>query len=100
MTVYEHRTSLTTVSGTVGTSTLYVPGGLLRQVLLRANTTSTLFRADLTDENGTIRRHYGFHRGELNDMEIQLAVAGSFRLNITNAGPADDTFTVVLSVQE
>lgn len=99
MTIYEHRDSLTTASGSVGTSTLYIPGGLVRQVLIRANTATTLFRADLTDENSVIRRHYAFHRGELNDMTIQLAVAGSYRVNITNASP-DDTFTVVVSVQE
>lgn len=99
MTVYEHRTSLTAVSGVATTTTLRVPGGLCRQVLIRANTATTLFSANLTDENGTVRRHYGFHRGEVNDMDIQFAMAGEYDINITNASP-NDTFTLVVSVQE
>mgnify|MGYP001594947111 CR=1 FL=1 len=99
MTIYEHRATVTSVSGTVASSTLFIPGGLCRQVLIRANTATTLFSANLTDQNGTIRRHYGFHRGEINDMDMAFAVAGSYAITITNASP-NDTFAVVFSVQE
>ena len=99
MTVYEHRTTLTAASGAATGSTLFIPGGIGNQLLVRANTTSTLFRVDLKDENGIIRCHYGFVRGELNDQELRLAMTGSYAIEITNAD-ADDTFTVILSVEE
>ena len=99
MTVYTHRATVTVASGAGATSTLYVPGGLGNQLLIRANTSSTLFRADLKDDNGVIRVNYGFVRGELNDQDLRLAMAGSYAVEITNAD-VDDTFTVVLSVEE
>ena len=101
MTVYEHKATVTVASGAGATSTLFMPGGLGRQLLIRANTATTLFRADLKDEDGVIRRHWGFHRGELNDStdNIRLALVGSYAVEITNASP-DDTFTIRLAVQE
>ena len=101
MTVYEHRATVTTASGASASSTLYVPGGLGRQLLIRANTATTLFRADLKDGDGVVRRHYDFHRGEINDTTdaIRLAFVGSYAVEITNASP-DDTFSVVLALQE
>lgn len=101
MTVYEHTTSVTTASGTISTSTLYIPGGLGRQLLIRANTATTLFRAALIDENSVTRRHWGFHRGEINDTtdNIRLAFTGSYSIQITNASP-DDTFRILLAIQE
>ena len=99
MTVYEFRNTVTTASGAASAIGLNIPGGLIRQVLIRANTATTLFTANITDASGTIRRHYGFHRGEMNDMEITLAVAGSLAINITNASP-NDTFAVVVACQE
>ena len=101
MTVYEHRASVTAVSGTVSSSTLFIQGGLGRQLLVRANTATTLFRVALVDGNSVTRRNWGFHRGEVNDTSdnIRLAFAGSYAIQITNAS-ADDTFAVVLAVQE
>ena len=56
MTIYEHRASVTAVAGSVASVTLTVPGGLCRQVLIRSATSlATIFRADLTDANGTVR---------------------------------------------
>ena len=101
MTVYEMRASLTTASGTVSSASLYIPGGLGRQLLVRANTATTLFRVQLLDESSVVRRNWGFHRGELNDTtdNIRMAFVGSYSLQITNASP-NDTFTVVLAIQE
>lgn len=101
MTVYEHRATVTTASGTIATSTLFVPGGMGTQLLIRANTATTLFRADLRDGNNLIRRHWGFHRGEINDTtdSIRFAFMGSYAVEITNAAP-DDTFQIVLTLQE
>lgn len=99
MTIYEHTTSLTTVAGAISTVSLRIPGGLLKQVLVRANTATTSFRLDMQDENGVTRLNYGFHKGEMVDNTIGMPITGNYTLNITNASP-DDTFRVILSVQE
>lgn len=101
MTIYEHRVSVTTAAGAVATSTLFIPGGIGTQLLIRANTATTLFRADLQDGNGVIRRHWGFHRGEINDTSdnIRFAFAGSYAVELSNASP-NDTFTIILSLEE
>ena len=99
MTVYEHRQTITAAAGAASAIGLNIPGGLIRQVLIRANTDSTVFRVNLTDASGLRRRDYGFHTGEINDTGIALAIAGSLAINITNASP-NDTFQVMVSVQE
>ena len=98
MTVYEHRASVTTASGSIGSSTLNMKG-LLRDVLVRANTATTVFRVDLTDSNSVIRLNYAFHTGEMHDDKISFPVQGTYTVNITNASP-NDIFTLVLAVQE
>lgn len=99
MTIYEFRTSMTTASASAEGATLNIPGGILRQVLIRANTDTTVFRVDLEDSNGQTRLNYDYHRGELNDVNLQFPIAGQYTVNITNASP-NDTFTVILAVQE
>ena len=99
MTIYEHRTSLTISSGSIGTTTLKIFGGLGRQLLIRANTASTVFRSDLEDDQNIVRRNYDFHTGELNDMDLQLPLVGNYRISITNIS-SGDTFRVILAVQE
>ena len=99
MTVYEHKVSITASSGDVSSTSLKIPGGLLRYVLVRANTGSTVFRFELKDDNGRVRLNYGFHTGEIVDNTVTLPMDGAYTASITNASP-DDTFYVVLSVQE
>ena len=99
MTVYEQRATVTAAGGTVASIGLNIPGGLIRQVLVRANTDSTVFRLNITDASGLRRRDYGYHTGELNDTDIALAVAGSLAFNITNAS-ANDTFSLLAAIQE
>ena len=100
MTIYEHRDVITVSGGSANTLSLRMPGGLCRQVLIRALTDSTtVFRADLTDENSVIRRNYGYHTGEINDTDIRFPVTGRYTINITNAS-LTDTFRVILAVQE
>jgi len=101
MTVYEHKTSVTTASGSISTSTLKVTGGLLRYLLIRAMTSGTTqFRANLVDDNNVTRLNYAYHNGEIVDDKISLPVSGEYTINITNAGPSDDTFQLIFSVQE
>ena len=99
MTVYEQRGTVTAAAGQASSIGLNIQGGLIRQVLVRANTDSTVFRVNLTDASGLRFRDYGFHTGEINDTTMALAIAGSLAINITNASP-NDTFTIKVAVQE
>lgn|SRR3990167_8889174 len=100
MTIYEHRTSQTTASGSVSSTTLDVQGGILRQVYVNALTDSTaVFRFNLSDANGKTRLNYDYHIGQLNDVDLQFPISGKYTCNITNASP-NDTFDVILAIQE
>lgn len=99
MTIYERRTSLTASSGSTSTTTLKILGGLCRQIFVQANTSTTVFRVNIQDQNSLQRVDYGFHRGTLNDMNIAIPMAGQMTLSITNASP-DDTFQIYVGVQE
>ena len=73
-------------------------------MLIRALTDSTtVFRADLTEQGGITVLNYGYHRGEINDTgktgALPLPVLGNYNINITNASP-DDTFSIRILVQE
>ena|SRR3990167_4288983 len=100
MTIYEFKTSLTIQAGSASAITLNVIGGLLRSVYVKANTQSTVFRANLTDENGNQRIDYGFSTGMINDYSIAFPIVNRYTFSITNANPDNDTFAVVLGVQE
>ena len=103
---YEHRATLVAASGSTATTTLNVSGALLRQVLVRANTQTTLFRVNLVDGNDLTRINYGYHQHELNDTgnspesPLPFLLHGAYTVNVTNVSPANDTFAVVLSAQE
>ena len=99
MTVYQMRASVTAAAGAGSSIGLNIPGGLIRQVLIRANTDTTVFRANLVDASGLTIANWGFETHEINDTSLALAVAGSLALNITNASP-NDTFQTLISVQE
>lgn len=89
-----------TVSGaSFSSASLRIPGGLLRYLLVRANTTTTIFQTTLADTNGTVRMTYDYHEGEIVDNSLILPVVGSYTVNITNASQ-NDIFKVVLAVQE
>lgn len=100
MRIYEFKTSLTVSGGSASTVTLSVIGGLLRSVYVRANTSTTVFRAYMNDEDGLNRIDYGFSTGMLNDYTIAYPMVNRYTLNITNANPNNDTFSIRLGVQE
>mgnify|MGYP001562062893 FL=1 len=99
MTVYEFKTSMLTSSGSVNAITLPIRGGLCRYVLIRANTSTTVFRANIQDEDSVRLTDWGFHTGELVENSIAMPMLGRHTLAITNASP-DDTFSIRLRVQE
>lgn len=98
MTVYQFRTSVTTAAGATSTTSLNVPGGICRQVLIIANTSTTVFISYITDSNGIEVSRYGLQTGELNDITA-FPMSGRYTVNITNASP-DDTFKIYFAVEE
>lgn len=100
MTIYEFKTSLTVQAGSATAVTLSIRGGLLRNVYVKANTDTTVFRANLVDENGFSRIDYGFSKGIINDNNLSFPIVNKYTFNITNANPNNDTFRVTLGVQE
>lgn len=98
---YEHRQNITVAGGSNNTLTLDMHGGLCRQVIVRALTNSTAsFRADLVDAKSDTRINWGYHSLEINDTNLNLPVRGIYKLNITNATPVDETFRVILAIEE
>lgn len=100
MTVYEHRATVQAAAGSVTSSSLKIPGGLVKHMVIRSNTDTTVFRAAIVDANSFTRVNFGFHTGELNDMDISMPVAGMLDVQITNASPNNETFNVFMAVQE
>lgn len=73
-------------------------GGVCRQVLVKANTSTTTFFANLADENFLTVMDYGIQTGEFNDVTA-FPMAGKYTFSITNASP-DDTFKIYFAVEE
>lgn len=99
MTVYELSTSVTVQGGSNNAITHNIVGGRCQYLLIRANTATTVFRADLKDSKGFVRINYDFHEGEIVDDKINLPMVGNYTVEITNSSP-NDTFRIILSVPE
>lgn len=99
MTIYQHRKTITASSGSTSTTTLKVVGGLCRQFIVAANTSTTVFQVNVTDYKNLRVLDYGYHTGTLNDQQMFVPMDGEYSINITNASP-DDTFSVYIGVQE
>lgn len=99
MIIYEHKTSLLAQAGSASSFTLKIYGGLCRQIYVKANTSTTVFRVNITDEDGDNIIDYGFSTGMLNDLSLACPMSGRHQFNITNASP-NDTFKIKLKVEE
>ena len=99
MSVYQHRASVTIAAGSAASATLNVDGGILQQAILRANTGTTVFRASLTDENGLVIVNWGWHEGEVNDMESHPALDGTYTIRVLNAS-LPDIFSLYLGIKD
>lgn len=77
---------------------LSVIGGLCRQVLIEANTQTTMFMANIVDENLLNVMDYGVQTWKMNDV-TSFPMSGRYTLSITNASP-NDTFKVYFGVEE
>lgn len=98
MTIYQFRATVTTASGTTSSTSLKIPGGICRQVIIVANTATTVFQPYITDESGLEVSRYGLQTGEMSDI-TSIPMSGRYIVNITNASP-DDTFQIMLGVEE
>lgn len=99
MNIYQYRQQVTTASGATSSTSLNIRGGICRQFYLIANTLTTIFKANVQDEMNLKIMDYPSHTGLLNDVGMAIPMAGKYTVNITNASP-DDTFTVLMAVQE
>lgn len=99
MQIYKYRTTVTTAGGSGSANTNPIVHGLLRQVYINASTSTTIFRATLTDEDSDVVLRYDWNRGEINDLLKPVPVSGIYTLAI-NEVSADGAFTVKLMVQE
>ena len=99
MTIYEFNTSVTVQGGSSNAVSHAIVGGRCQYLLIRANTATTIFRADLKDDNGVVRLNYDFHEGEIVDDKINFPMTGKYTVEITNSSP-NDTFRIILSVPE
>ena len=100
MTVYEHKTSIQVSGGSNGTVSLNIAGGIWGFFLVRPNTSTTVFRANVTNKNGDVIRNYAFHRTEIVDDDVDIPISGRCTVNITNASVNDETFRILFSVAE
>jgi len=100
MTVYEHKTSIQVAGGSNGTVSLRVSGGIWGFFMVRPNTSSTVFRANVTNSDGDVIRNYSFHKTEIVDDSVKIPLSGRCTINITNASVSDETFRILFAVQE
>ena len=98
MTVYQFRATTPTASGSTSSTSLRIGGGICRQVIIRANTSSTTFLSYIEDDKGFEVMRYSSQTGELNDITA-FPMQGLYTVFITNASP-DDTFRIYFSVEE
>lgn len=98
MHIYQHRVAVAILGTTADTVTLNVRGGLMRQLLIRTTTTGTIFRANLVDSNSLTVRNWGYHTGEMIDVD-PLPLVGTYTINLTNASQADSA-NILVSVEE
>ncbi len=98
MTVYQFRSTVTAAAGSTSSTSLKIPGGICRQVIIVANTSSTTFLTTITDDKSLEVMRYSSQTGELNDVTA-FPMQGNYSVNITNAS-ADDTFKLYFAVEE
>lgn len=100
MSVYEHKTSFQVSGGSNNTISLNIIGGVWGFFLVRPNTSSTLFRANVQNKNGDVIRNYAFTKTEIVDDSVKIPLSGKVTINVTNASVSDETFRILFAVAE
>lgn len=89
MNVYRLETGFLVVGGTATVITHKIRGGLLHQLVLRTESTGTMFKANLLDTASNSVLNYGYHQGEINDSgrygALPIPVLGTYILQIVTA---------------
>ena len=96
--IYEHRATITAQAGSTATTTLNIIHGLVRQIYVISNTSTTTFMVTFTDSSGLIRRKSPVVTGEYSDVTY-IPFTGYCKLSILNASP-DDTFKCYAGIEE
>lgn len=99
MDIHIEKKTLTTNGGIGSENTLPIQGGICRQIYILANTSTTTFRFDVTNEDSLVIRSYDFHKGEINDDYHLFPVRGVYTLRIRDCVP-DDTFKVAMVIEQ
>ncbi len=98
MRVYKFEKTITVSSGSGSANTLDVIGGLAYKILVLADTVTTRFKVNITDDDNDVVRAYNFKKGRLDD-EKPLSMVGIYTVNITDSD-TDEDFTVKIWVTE
>ena len=102
MNIYAIDISQTASSGTWSTNTLKIAGGILRNILVKAATSTTTFDFKIIDEKDNIiydtSRNEKTATGILDD-SVRIAMKGKYTLTVYNSS-ADELFTGRLMIQE
>ena len=100
MQIHRFISTMNTAGGTGSLNTQNLRGGLCRQIIIQAGTSSTNFSANLTDDDALAVRTYStISGGILIDDNRVLPVKGTYTMQVTGA-TADGRFTCVMLVEE
>ena len=89
MNIYRLETAFLVAGGTANIVTHRIRGGLLRQFVLRTESTGTIFKANLLDTQSNSVLNYGWHQGEINDSgstgALPIPLLGVYIIQIATA---------------
>lgn len=97
--IYKFITTANTVALSGSVNTHRVAHGLMRQMLIQAETSGVIFRANITDSDGDIVRTYDYARDQINDTGRPIPMTGVYTVNILNASQ-DGRFRIKMMVHE
>lgn len=98
MTIDPHRLSGTASGGTFSVNTHHLVGGVLRNILIKAATASTIFDVAIVDEDSYTIYERTSETGVTSEI-TKIPVRGIYTVTISNA-TVDETFTIKLMTEE
>ena len=94
MLTYVYENTAIIAGGTWSGTTLFISGGLCRQVYVKATTASTTYNATMIDEGNRTIRSWSGNEQLINDLTA-FPVYGKYTFNITNSN-ANEPFDILL----
>ena len=98
MLFYKYADTIEIVSGEWSGNTLYISGGELKHVFVKATASSTVFDFKITDSDDNVVLNRINEIGKLNEM-MELPMLGIHTLSIINS-TADEDFNIKLMIKE